>query len=138
MSNVDPMSSPPPYDPPPSVPPAGGASEEDRTLALLVHLSGILFNFLVPLIVWLVNKDNAAKAFLNDQSKEALNFNITLLVVYVGLTILTIISFGILGLLTGPLMMLLWVVSIVFYVIAGIAAQKGERYRYPFAWRLIK
>lgn len=138
MSNVDPMSSPPPYDPPPPVPPAGGASEEDRTLALLVHLSGILFNFLVPLIVWLVNKDNAAKAFLNDQSKEALNFNITLLVVYVGLTILTIISFGILGLLTGPLMMLLWVVSIVFYVIAGIAAQKGERYRYPFAWRLIK
>lgn len=138
MSNVDPMSSPPPYDPPPSVPPAGGASEEDRTLALLVHLSGILFNFLVPLIVWLVNKDNAAKAFLNDQSKEALNFNITLLVVYIGLTILTIISFGILGLLTGPLMMLLWVVSIVFYVIAGIAAQKGERYRYPLAWRLIK
>ncbi|GHE28932.1 DUF4870 domain-containing protein [Vulcaniibacterium thermophilum] len=114
------------------------ASSDDRTVALLTHLSGILFNFVVPLIVWLINKDKAEKAFLNDQAKEALNFNLTLLAIYIVLQVLTAITLGLLGLLTVPLMFLLWIVSVVFYIIAGIKANNGERYRYPFAFRLIK
>ncbi|MFZ5662998.1 MAG: DUF4870 domain-containing protein [Pseudomonadota bacterium] len=114
------------------------ASSDDRTVALLTHLSGILFNFVVPLIVWLINKDKAEKAFLNDQAKEALNFNLTLLAIYIALQVLTAITLGLLGLLTVPLMFLLWIVSVIFYIIAGIKANNGERYRYPFAFRLIK
>jgi uncharacterized protein len=114
------------------------ASSDDRTVALLTHLSGILFNFVVPLIVWLINKDKAEKAFLNDQAKEALNFNLTLLAIYIVLQVLTAITLGLLGLLTVPLMFLLWIVSVIFYIIAGIKANNGERYRYPFAFRLIK
>lgn len=114
------------------------ASSDDRTIALLTHLSGILFNFIVPLIVWLVNKDKTGKDFLNDQAKEALNFNLTLLGIYIVLQVATAITLGILGLITVPLMFLLWIVSIVFYIIAGIKANGGERYRYPFAFRLIK
>lgn len=114
------------------------ASCDDRTVALLTHLSGILFNFVVPLIVWLINKDKAEKAFLNDQAKEALNFNLTLLAIYIALQVLTAITLGLLGLLTVPLMFLLWIVSVIFYIIAGIKANNGERYRYPFAFRLIK
>jgi uncharacterized Tic20 family protein len=114
------------------------ASSDDRTVALLTHLSGILFNFVVPLIVWLINKDKAEKAFLNDQAKEALNFNLTLLATYIALQVLTAITLGLLGLLTVPLMFLLWIVSVIFYIIAGIKANNGERYRYPFAFRLIK
>ncbi|RDZ29036.1 DUF4870 domain-containing protein [Lysobacter silvisoli] len=109
-------------------------NSEDRTLALITHLSGIIAGFIVPLIIWLINKDKADKAFLIDQSKEALNFNITLLIAYVALFILTVITFGLAGILT----MLLWLASIVFYIIAGIKANGGERYRYPFALRLIK
>jgi len=114
------------------------ASSDDRTVALLTHLSGILFNFVVPLIVWLINKDKAEKAFVNDQAKEALNFNLTLLAIYIALQVLTAITLGLLGLLTVPLMFLLWIVSVIFYIIAGIKANNGERYRYPFAFRLIK
>lgn len=114
------------------------ASSDDRTLALLTHLSGILFNFIVPLIVWLLNKDKAGKDFLNDQAKEALNFNLTLLGIYLALQVATAITLGILGLITVPLMFLLWVVSVVFYIMAGVKANNGERYRYPFAIRLIK
>ena len=40
---------------PPS--PGGVASQEDRTLALLTHLSGIILSFIVPLVIWLTNKD---------------------------------------------------------------------------------
>ena len=114
------------------------ASSDDRTVALLTHLSGILFNFVVPLIVWLINKDKAEKAFVNDQAKEALNFNLTLLAIYIALQVLTAITLGLLGLLTVPLMFLLWIVSVLFYIIAGIKANNGERYRYPFAFRLTK
>ncbi|MEG3789938.1 DUF4870 domain-containing protein [Lysobacter sp. CCNWLW3] len=109
-------------------------NSEDRTLALITHLSGIVLGFIVPLIIWLINKDKPEKAFLIDQSKEALNFNITLLIVYVVLFVLTIVTLG----LASPLSLLVWAVSLVFFIIAGIKANNGERYRYPVALRLIK
>ena len=108
------------------------ASQEDRTLAMLTHLSGIILGFIVPLVIWLVNKDKSDKGWLNDQAKEALNFQITILIAYIAGTVLTII-------LIGPLISLAaWVVSGIFSIIAGLKANEGVAYRYPFALRLIK
>ncbi|MCA0394153.1 MAG: DUF4870 domain-containing protein [Proteobacteria bacterium] len=115
-------------------PTVGDANQDDRTVAMLTHLSGIVLGFIVPLIVWLINKDKPEKGFLIDQSKEALNFNITLLGVYLALVVLTVVTLG----LASPLFFVLWVVAIVFFIIAGLAANRGEAYRYPFALRLIK
>ena len=112
--------------------PTGTASQEDRTLAMLTHLSGIILGFIVPLVIWLVNKDKSDKGWLNDQAKEALNFQITILIGYIAGTVLTII-------LIGPLISLAaWVVSVIFSIIAGLKANEGVAYRYPFAIRLIK
>ncbi|WP_024869284.1 DUF4870 domain-containing protein [Pseudoxanthomonas suwonensis] len=108
------------------------SQNDDRTIAMLVHLSGILLGFIVPLIVWLIHKDRPEKAFLNDQSKEALNFQITLLFVYIIGTVLTIILIGAL------INFLAWIACIILSIIAGLAANRGEEYRYPFAIRLIK
>lgn len=121
-------------DPNPSFPPAvdDSASQDDRTMAMLTHLSGILLGFIVPLIIWLVNKDNPSKGFLNDQSKEALNFQITLLFVYIIGIILSIILIGAL------VNMVAWVACLVLSIIAGLKAKDGIVYRYPFAIRLIK
>ena len=121
-------------DPNPSFPPAvdDSASQDDRTMAMLTHLSGILLGFIVPLIIWLVNKDNPSKGFLNDQSKEALNFQITLLFVYIIGIILSIILIGAL------VNMVAWVACLVLSIIAGLKAKDGIAYRYPFAIRLIK
>lgn len=116
--------------PPP--PPAGTAPQEDRTVALIVHLTGIVTGFIVPLIIWLVNKDNPAKAWLNDQSKEALNFQIT---VFFGYVICWVLAFVVIG---GLLMPLVWLVNLVFCILAGLKANEGVAYRYPFAIRLIK
>src|SRR5690606_7808078 len=109
----------------------GGASQDDRTIAMLTHLSGIILGFIVPLVVWLINKDKGDRAFLVSQSKEALNFQITLLFGYIIGMVLSIILIGAL------LNLLLWIVCIIFSIIAGLAANKGEDYRYPFAIRLI-
>ncbi len=87
MSEFDNVTAPPPA-------PAVDAPQDDRTLALLTHLSGILLGFIVPLVVWLLNKDKPEKGFLNDQAKEALNFQITVFLVYIVGTILTVILIG--------------------------------------------
>lgn len=117
---------------PPPPPPSGAASQEDRTLALITHLSGIIACFIVPLIIWLIHKDKPDKGFLNDQAKEALNFQITIALAYLAGMVLTII-------LIGPLISLAaWIVSIIFSIIGGVKANEGVAYRYPFALRLIK
>ena len=107
------------------------APQEDRTIALITHLSGIIAGFIVPLIIWLINKDKPEKSWLTDQSKEALNVQITLLLAYIVCMVLTIVFIGAL------LMPLVWIASLIFMILAGVAANKGENYRYPVALRLI-
>lgn len=107
------------------------APQEDRTIALITHLSGIIAGFIVPLIIWLINKDKPEKSWLTDQSKEALNFQITLLLAYIVCMVLTIVFIGAL------LMPLVWIASLIFMILAGVAANKGENYRYPVTLRLI-
>lgn len=124
------MSVPPESATPPPAPTAGSSSD-DRNVALITHLSGIVLGFIVPLIVWLMHKDRSDKAYLNAQAKEALNFQITILIGYV---ICWILMFILIGALLG---FLLWIVNIVFCILAAVATSKGENYRYPFALRLI-
>lgn len=114
------------------IPPVAGGSTEDRNLAMLTHLSGIILGFIVPLIVWLVNKDNAAKSYLTAESKEALNFQLTILIGYVICWFLTFILIGAL------LWFIVWIVNLVFCILAAVAVSSKGSYRYPFAVRLIK
>lgn len=127
MSEFDNMTTPPPA-------PTSDAPQEERTLALVAHLLGIISWFVGPLIIWLISKDNPAKGFVTDQSKEALNFQITITIAFVLSFILVAISFGILFFLPA----LVGIANLVFCIIAGIKANNGEAYRYPFALRLIK
>jgi uncharacterized Tic20 family protein len=110
----------------------GGASQEDRTLALLTHLSGIVLCFIVPLVVWLTQKDKPERAWLNEQAKEALNFQITMFIVYVVCKVLILLIIGIF------LLPIAWIVNLVFCIIAGLKVHEGVSYRFPFALRLIK
>ena len=116
--------------PPPA--PNGAASQEDKTLAMLTHLSGILLSFIVPLIIWLTNKDRSDKGFLLDQAREALNFQITIAIAWV---IAVVLSALLIGFLLYPILLL---ANLVFCILAGLKANEGVAYRYPFALRLIK
>lgn len=113
-------------------PPVGTAPQEDKTLALLTHLSGIILGFIVPLVIWLVNKDKADKGWLNDQAKEALNFQITVAIAWF---IAIVLSFVGIGFLLYPV---IWIGNLVFCILGGMKANEGVAYRYPFAIRLIK
>ena len=108
-----------------------GASQDEKTLALITHLSGIVAGFIVPLIIWLINKDKPEKAFLISQSKEALNFQITVLLAWI---VAMVLSFLLIGFLLYPVIL---IGNIVFCILAGIKANNGESYRYPVAIRLV-
>jgi hypothetical protein len=93
-------------------------SSDERTQAMLAHISIILLGFLGPLIFWMIGKEKSA--FIDDQGKEALNFSI------IG-SIATIVTCGI-----------AWIGVIIFAIMGGLAANKGEMYRYPLNWRIVK
>ncbi len=108
-----------------------GVPQDEKTLALITHLSGIVAGFIVPLIIWLINKDKPEKGFITGQAKEALNFQITVILSWI---VAVVLSFLLIGFLLYPIIL---IGNIVFCILAGIKANNGENYRYPVAIRLI-
>jgi uncharacterized Tic20 family protein len=117
-------------------PVAGVPTQDERTWGMLAHLtafSGFLIplgSVIAPLIVWLVKRDQSE--FVADQGKEALNFNISVLLAGVVCGVLVWIFIGI---LLGVALFFYW---LAMTIVAGIKASEGIRYRYPFTLRLIK
>jgi uncharacterized Tic20 family protein len=127
-SNVPP---PPPQQPAAQQPVAAAplSPEQDIPWGSFAQLGGIL-GFLPSLIIWLVFKDRGS--FTNTEAKEALNFQITLIFGYIIAAILWIVVIG------AILSWVVWIVGVVFSIIAFLQAKDGKHYRYPFAIRLIK
>ena len=120
------------FDNVPPPPATTDAPADQRTMALAAHLLGIFTGFIGALIIWLINKDDASKAFVTDQAKEALNFQITVTIAMVISIILMVVIIG------GILAPIVGIINLVFCIIAAVKANNGEAYRYPFALRLIK
>ena len=136
---------PPPLDTPP---PTGAISAEERQWAMFAHLSalaggiltagwaGSIGCFIGPLVIWMIKKDTMP--FVDDQGKEALNFNITVGAVFLGLLLLSVMTFGIGLIIAIPAWIVIGIAWLVLTIIAGIKANEGVAYRYPFSFRLIK
>ncbi len=104
--------------------------KDDCNLAMLAHLLGIFTGFIGALVIWLLKKDNST--YIAQESVEALNFQLTVMIGYVVCGLLSILLIGVIA------FPLLYVLNIVFSILGAIAASKGIGYRYPFALRLIK
>ena len=107
-------------------------SADDANLAMLAHLLSIVFGFIAPLIIWMISKDQPQKGFVADQAKEALNFQITVIIALCIAGVLIVIFIGIL------LFPMVLVVNFVLCILAGLKAREGVDYRYPFTLRLLK
>ncbi|SDH15577.1 hypothetical protein SAMN04489720_0236 [Agrococcus jejuensis] len=110
--------------------------QDEKQWAMLGHLGGILM-WLGPLIVFLVYKDRSA--FVRQESKEALNFQILMTIGLVGLLVIgTITSVIGVGLILLGLAWVPSVIGIIFAIIGAVRVNGGGSYRYPFNWRIIK
>jgi len=110
---------------------------------MLCHLSALAGLFvpfgtvLGPLLVWQIKKNEIPSVI--EHGKAALNFQLTVLIVVVALCVLGfILSFVCIGALLFPLAGVVVVAGLVFSVIAGIKANDGQPYRYPYLWELVK
>ncbi len=111
-------------------------TQDERTWGMLAHLTafaGFIIpfgNVFGPLVVWLMKRDQSE--FVAEQGKEALNFNISVLI---GAAICGVLVFVFIGILLGVALFIFW---LALTIIAGIKAGEGVRYRYPVAIRLVK
>jgi uncharacterized Tic20 family protein len=100
---------------------------DERLWGVLSHLAIFVFAVFGPLIVWLVRKDDSL--FVSDHAKEALNFQLTVLIANLVLAA------------TCVLIPLAFVVSIgawVYAILAAVEANNGRIYRYPYTFRMIQ
>lgn len=139
MSDLSPQ---PPGDAGPPSPPTpqgwvhpSGLPNEVRNWALAAHLSAFLgawvaLAFLGPLVVWLVKRDD--HPFVETHAREALNFNLTVLLYFV---VGVVLAFVLIGFLLLAALGVMW---LVFTTIAAVRASNGQPYRYPLTIRLVR
>ena len=114
----------------------GVPTPDERTWGMLAHLTAFAFficplgNIIGPLVVWLIKRDQSA--FVADQGKEALNFNIS---VALAALVCGVLVFILVGILLGVALFIFW---LTMTIVAAIKASEGARYRSPFTLRLIK
>ena len=100
-------------------------------MAMLAHLLAIVTGFVGPLVIWLIKKDQSP--FVSDQGREALNFEITVLIGWVAAIVIHALTC--VGAILYPA---LFVANLVFCLMAAMKAKDGIAYRYPVNLRLIK
>jgi uncharacterized Tic20 family protein len=114
-------------------------SKDARMWAMFCHLGGlaglipvtpIFGSIIAPLIIWQIKKDEFG--FVDEQGKEAVNFQISILIyaLVAGLLCLLCVGFVLLA--------AVYVFDLVFILIAAIKSNNGEHFRYPLTIRFFK
>ncbi len=113
-------------------------TETHKKWAMACHLAGLIGmiflpsigNIIAPLVVWIMKKEESA--FIDDQGKEALNFQISMTIY---LWVSGLLCFLFIGFLILPV---LGIFALIVSIIAIIKSVDGEEYRYPLTIRFIK
>lgn len=146
-------------------------NKNHKNIATFIHLSTFsrflfpLGNFIGPIVLWVANKDKSE--FIDTHGKQALNFQISILLYAIILGMITIPLF-IFNLFNGfnfldidafnsihisltkpsPLLYITggfgfiavvgFILELIFIVKASLAAKEGEYYKYPFTIKFLK
>ncbi|WP_261843933.1 DUF4870 domain-containing protein [Aliamphritea ceti] len=104
-------------------------SQDGKNMALLSWIGTFFLGFIPGLILYLIKTDDA---YVQDQSKESLNWSITAMI---GYFVAFLLSFIVIGVFLIPVIGLC---HLIFCIMGAVAASKGKAFRVPFAIRLIK
>ena len=129
-----------PYEPvqtPGQQPNPLGLSSDERLWGMLAHLAALAGfvipfpggNLVGPLVIWLLKREEMP--FVDDQGKESLNFQITILILVALGIVLSCLGVGVI------LLLILAIYPVVMVIIAAVRANNGEAYRYPLTIRLL-
>jgi uncharacterized protein len=133
--------------------------KEEKTWGALVHLGGLIGmailsyvgNIIGALVMWLIKRNESS--FIDNQGKEALNFQITLSLINVAIGLVVSIRHGVwafrrlwrddwdfdlFSMSFVSLYGIVWLLNIIFSIIGAVKASNGVPYRYPISWRIVK
>ena len=112
-------------------------NKDARMWAMICHLAGlaglvvpVVGCIIGPLIVWQIKKEEFT--FLDEQGKEAVNFQISMLIYGIVAGLLCFVCVGVV------LLPAVAIFDLIFLLIAAVKANNGEHYRYPLTIRFIK
>lgn len=119
---------------------AGHASvkADAKQWAMYCHMSALLgiplggLTFLGPLVLWLTKRD--VSPFVDAHGKEALNFQLNILVPFLVTIPIAIVTAGYGLILTFAVL----IYGGVMAILAGMKAGEGQMYQYPAIIRVIK
>ena len=103
---------------------------EENLYLLLMHLSQFFTAFIIPLVMWLIGKDESKRTDIH--GKNILNFQITYII------------WLIVGIITIPLIVGIVILSVlgiamtVFIIVAAVKAYNGEDWKYPLTINFLK
>jgi len=105
-------------------------SQDDINLALIAHIGTMFGGFFVPLIIWILKKDESE--FVAEHARNSLNFQLSMLIYMIVSFILVFIVVGIFTIFA------IAVFATIVVILATVAASKGEHYNYPLTINFIK
>ena len=113
-------------------PPVKSTDSEANMWGMILHLSMLLSSMLIgviaPIVIWQMKKDQYP--IMDQHGRNAANFLISMFLYSIVCGLLVLVAVGLF------LLPVLGIVSIVFPIIAGIKAQNGEVWTYPFMLRI--
>jgi uncharacterized Tic20 family protein len=113
-------------------------NKDARMWGMLCHLAGlagfivpiIVSGIIAPLVIWLIKRED--DPFIDENGKEAVNFQITM-------SIFSLICIPFVFIFIGIFLLIgVGIFNLICVIIAAIKTNNGEHYRYPFAFRFIK
>lgn len=122
-----------------------GVTDDEKSFAVFAHL-GLLGHLAVPVLsigipiaIWLTKKDKSA--FVDDHAREAINFQISLMIYTVALpaiaALVGVLTCGVGMVLLAPALVGPYVLGLVGMIMAAMATNRGEFFRYPMTIRFI-
>lgn len=108
----------------------------DNQLIVITHLSQLVTfvigfgSLILPLVLWLINKDKIYH--MNEQGKEIINFQLSLTVYsIICVPLILLLGLGILGFIV------LGIFAFVFPIVNAVKASNGEVPKYPLSLNFI-
>lgn len=118
------------------------ATVEERNRGMLAHVLGMLglldhflFGLVGTVVLYAITKGRSA--FADDHAREAINFQLSLLIYEFAGGMLVLFTLGLGALVVVPALFALWILRLVTGIQASMAATRGEHYRYPMCMRFL-
>ncbi len=111
------------------------ATDEERLWATFIHLSGLAgyivptASVVAPLVLWLIKRNQSP--FIDDHGREALNFQISIVLWAIVAGLLVMVCIG------AVLLPAVILTQIIASIVMAVRANRGEYVRYPVTIRFL-